>query len=554
MKHTVRRSFTTRIFATVLLVALLPLLMMNVALTPLLVDRVEGQRSAQAQTGLGEAVSRLSDQTARLSERLRLIAQSDAVRRALKTCAPDQALYRALFSGLSDVYGEAHFSLYDAQGVRLCAVNDAAAAERLPLEWGVLRSAASAAPDVIYAASGNAAFSMACAVDESGFLVATVDSAQLDALLSDCCGETDNLLLLGAQGRLLYAVQATQAAKISQALREQLLTGAALTGTGGECNFHAARLDSSGFYLILQQPHVFTQSVLTTFSLVTALVGLLCFALCMWGGWVLSRHLARPVREMSEAMAEAQRGNFALRLPDGREDELGRLNDSFNRMMAGYQENLRRSVQHEKELNDTRLRMLQAQLNPHFLYNTLDSMKWMGITHQAPEVATLAADLASLLRAGISGNDFVSLEEELELVERYIDIQSIRFEDRFTCEIAVEEKFQRCMVPKLVLQPIVENAVLHGVNDMEDGFIKIWAEGDAEMITIFVSDNGRGMPPELVEAINRGDAREAGGHLGIYNVNSIIKLHFGAHYGLSAQSAPGEGTRVGVRLPNHQKP
>ena len=257
---------------------------------------------------------------------------------------------------------------------------------------------------------------------------------------------------------------------------------------------------------------------------------------------------------MSEAMAEAQRGNFALRLPDGREDELGRLNDNFNRMMAGYQENLRRSVQHEKELNDTRLRMLQAQLNPHFLYNTLDSMKWMGITHQAPEVATLAADLASLLRAGISGNDFVSLEEELELVERYIDIQSIRFEDRFTCEIAVEEKFQRCMVPKLVLQPIVENALLHGVSDMEDGFIKIWTEGDAEVITIFVSDNGRGMPPEFVEAINRGDAREAGGHLGIYNVNSIIKLHFGARYGLSAQSAPGEGMRVGVRLPNRQKP
>ena len=109
------------------------------------------------------------------------------------------------------------------------------------------------------------------------------------------------------------------------------------------------------------------------------------------------------------------------------------------------------------------------------------------------------------------------------------------------------------MVPKLVLQPLVENAILHGVSDREDGYIKLWAEGDEKTVTLFVSDNGCGMPPEMVAAINRGDAREAGGHLGIYNVNSIIKLHFGAQYGISASSAPGRGSRVRVRLPNHKK-
>ena len=299
---------------------------------------------------------------------------------------------------------------------------------------------------------------------------------------------------------------------------------------------------------------MFNAGVRETYSLVCAVMGLLCLLLCLWGGWVLSRHLSRPVRELSAAMEQAQQGNFSLRLPAGREDELGRLNDSFNRMMTEYQENLRRSVQHEKELNDARLRMMQAQLNPHFLYNTLDSLKWMGVAHNAPQVSALAADLASLLRASISGNEFVTLEEELELVERYIDIQSIRFADRFVCEIAVDEQYQGCMVPKLVLQPLVENAILHGVSDREDGYIKLWAEGDEKTVTLFVSDNGCGMPPEMVAAINRGDAREAGGHLGIYNVNSIIKLHFGAQYGISASSAPGRGSRVRVRLPNHKKP
>lgn len=148
-------------------------------------------------------------------------------------------------------------------------------------------------------------------------------------------------------------------------------------------------------------------------------------------------------------------------------------------MVEECEQNLKRSVERQKELNDTRIRMMQAQLNPHFLYNTLDSMKWMGVSHGVPQVATLAEDLAQILRASISGAEFVTLGQELELLERYIDIQLIRFEDRFACEIEVDDALTSCMVPKLVLQPIVENAVIHGVRDMDDGYIKIWAEGNA---------------------------------------------------------------------------
>ena len=193
--------------------------------------------------------------------------------------------------------------------------------------------------------------------------------------------------------------------------------------------------------------------------------------------------------------------------------------------------------------------MMQAQLNPHFLYNTLDSMKWMGITHGVPQVATLAQDLASILRTSISGEEFVTLGCELELLERYIDIQLIRFEDRFACEIEVDDALMNLLVPKMVLQPIVENAVIHGVRDMDDGYIKVYARLQEDELHLFVQDNGRGMDSEQSGALSFGVSSRPGEHLGLYNVDSILRLHFGDAYGLSIRSKPGEGCLVMVRLP-----
>ena len=116
-----------------------------------------------------------------------------------------------------------------------------------------------------------------------------------------------------------------------------------------------------------------------------------------------------------------------------------------------------------------------------------------------PQVAELAADLAALLRAGISGSEYITLEEELELIGRYLAIQEVRFGDRFVCELDVDERFQHCVVPKLILQPLVENAIIHGVADSDEGFIKLWAEEDAEgYLLLKVSDNGGGIPPEML--------------------------------------------------------
>ena len=232
---------------------------------------------------------------------------------------------------------------------------------------------------------------------------------------------------------------------------------------------------------------------------------------------------------------------------------MGRLTASFNRMTREYRQNLERSVQRERELNETELLMMQAQLNPHFLYNTLDSIKWLGVTNGVPQVAAVASGLAVLLRAGISGDRLITLERELELLEKYLDIQSLRFEDRFAWEIDVDERFQHCIVPKLILQPLVENSIIHGVANMDDGYIKLSAREKSGTLILSVQDNGVGIPQDVLDWLNDPDRDVPGGHLGLKNVDRIVRLYYGGDYGISAYSAAGEGSLVELRLPMNKE-
>ena len=161
-------------------------------------------------------------------------------------------------------------------------------------------------------------------------------------------------------------------------LRAQLLSGKSLSDGDGERSYYVGACAESGFSLILQQPQTYTAQVVRSIYLVAALMGALCLVLCLVCAWWLSRRLFEPVNELDGAMRRVEGGDYDVRIESTRQDEMGRLAASFDRMTAEYRQNLERSVQRERELNETRLRMLQSQLNPHFLYNTLDCMKWLG--------------------------------------------------------------------------------------------------------------------------------------------------------------------------------
>ena len=194
--------------------------------------------------------------------------------------------------------------------------------------------------------------------------------------------------------------------------------------------------------------------------------------------------------------------------------------------------------------------MLQAQLNPHFLCNTLDTMKWISKINKVPQVALMSTNLADILRFCISAEEFVPLYRELEILERYIEIQKLRLSDDFAFRQEIPEELYDCLVPKMILQPIVENAILHGLSGVAGSVIRVRAEEKGETLYITVTDNGQGFPPEMTGRPYRRDKDLAKGHLGLYNVDMILRRNFGEEYGLFLERGDeGVGASVTASLP-----
>ena len=193
--------------------------------------------------------------------------------------------------------------------------------------------------------------------------------------------------------------------------------------------------------------------------------------------------------------------------------------------------------------------MLQAQLNPHFLCNTLDTMKWISKINQVPQVALMSTNLADILRFCISPDEFVPLEKELQILGRYVEIQRIRLSDSFTYEQTVPEALLSCMVPKMMLQPLAENAILHGLSGVPDGKLTVEArELEDETLEIRVCDNGAGLPEALLGPYRPPEKQTR--HLGLFNVDTILKKHYGECFGLRLDNrTDGTGACITARLP-----
>ena len=555
MRDWIRRSFKNRIFITVLLVTLVPMLLCDVFIMQISMRRSGDMLYAQAQSELDTAAGIIDSALDTVDGITAKLAGSSVIRSALHRGRESDLLYQLMYRETENLNGFASIDVYDSDGARIYAGSLDSEAGSLPVYWGVLRAARECEGQTMQA-NGADGLVIARAVygsdgEVSGYVLVRIPQGGFGALLGGSFGEQNDVFLLDGTWRQIYCSDSIRADETISSLRAQLLSGAALGG--GDYNVYLCQSPDTGFTLALRQPKVYTREVMATVYSTCAAMGILCLLLGLLCAWLLSRYLSKPVNELDEAMKRVEKGDYAAELSSDREDEMGRLTASFNRMTREYRQNLERSVQREREPNETELSMMQAQLNPHFLYNTLDSIKWLGVTNGVPQVAAVASGLAVLLRAGISGDRLITLERELELLEKYLDIQSLRFEDRFAWEIDVDERFQHCIVPKLILQPLVENSIIHGVANMDDGYIKLSAREKSGTLILSVQDNGVGIPQDVLDWLNDPDRDVPGGHLGLKNVDRIVRLYYGGDYGISAYSAVGEGSRVELRLPMNKE-
>lgn len=267
-----------------------------------------------------------------------------------------------------------------------------------------------------------------------------------------------------------------------------------------------------------------------------------------------SNQVSKPIREIRTTMKEVEKGNFSVRVEYGGKDEVGELVHSFNHMVLKINQLIEREQENQKKLNQAEFKALQSQINPHFLYNTLDSIIWMVRMNRLEKLEEMITSLTNFLRIGLSrGRSEITLEEELKHVGNYVAIQKIRYAKLLSYEVDVPEDLKKYYVIKMILQPIVENALYHGIKEKGvPGLIRVSMEATEEEILITVTDNGMGMKPEKLREIE--NMMEKGidfdpNAYGVINVQRRIQTTYGSRYGLHFESEYTMGTRVYVTLP-----
>ncbi len=280
-------------------------------------------------------------------------------------------------------------------------------------------------------------------------------------------------------------------------------------------------------------------------------LGLGILAAALLTSWLLSRLIGRPLRGLASAMEsfEKDADHFTYR-PVGGTREVQELSDSFSQMVVRIQRLMTTVREEEINLRKTELKALQAQINPHFLYNTLDSIAWMCEQGRNADAVNMVHALARLFRISISkGHDLIPISKEIEHAESYLQIQKYRYKNQFTYAFDVDPECLSYCCNKITLQPIIENAINHGLDLLVDeGRIDVQVRQDGGDIVFCVQDNGVGMTPEQIESILRPGAKDRTG-IGIKNVNDRLKIYFGKNYGLHITSEPDEGTCVEIRMP-----
>ena len=282
------------------------------------------------------------------------------------------------------------------------------------------------------------------------------------------------------------------------------------------------------------------------------LLGVACIGVIIVLSILISFRISKPIKALIRSMEQVERGNFDIKVNIPSYDEIGSLGRKFNIMVAKIRELMIQNVREQELKRKIELQALQAQINPHFLYNTLDSIIWMAESRRHEEVVMMVSSLAKLFRLTISrGDEIVPIETEIEHITHYLIIQKMRYRDRLDFEIDVPAELLPYQTVKLLLQPLVENSIYHGIkNRRGKGVVRIAARKEKERILLQVIDNGVGMDrARVARLLDRACPDAKSGGVGVRNVDERIKLYFGDGFGLTFESTRHVGTTANVWLP-----
>lgn len=368
--------------------------------------------------------------------------------------------------------------------------------------------------------------------------------------------------ILDADGNIVYHPQQQQLYNELQTENISLIMGTdfdtVLSGKGsGEKLYSISRSEKTGWTVVdcVRVEELLRKSNKAQSLYVLVAMGLIVVALFF--SRFISRSITQPIQQLCDSMERVQEGDFSVSdIVVDSVNEIGSLTRSFNVMTHRIQELMEQNIREQEAKRKSELKALQSQINPHFLYNTLDSIIWMAEGKKNEEVVLMTAALARLLRQSISNEDeVVSIGQEVEYARGYLTIQKMRYKDKMEFQIDVDPSILHIPLIKLVLQPVIENAIYHGLKYKESkgllqvkGFLK---NGNA---VIQVIDNGVGMDSEtLAHIYDKHKVNYQSNGVGVYNVQKRLQLYYGNEYGITYESEKGRGTTATITIPGRQE-
>ena len=462
-------------------------------------------------------------------------------------------IYGDLYAILAGRSGEAAIYLLSADGSRVIATDDLPRDYRLPsnLHWGLIGQAVQQQGWALLSADRYAldqkdtVFSMARAIREGdnllGFVVIDVRREALVQLIQRVQNGSEGQIIL--TDRYHYIMM-----DMHDRRREGFSTVLLPSGEGtSESSFrdYAYMSPDTGFAVHLRQ-RLDSAPLDYLFRLVLT-VDAVALCLTAYLAYRLSQHLWHPLQELTMAMRRVRRqDDFSVQVDAGRSDEIGELALTFNSLVEHIRTLLAENRERERTLRVAQVKSLTEMIRPHFIYNTLNLIKWSAKLGDSEGAADIAVQLGKLLRASVSMKEYVTVADELTFLRTYLKIQQRRYEGRLKVSLSVDAAVYGCYVPKLILQPLVENAIQHGIEMSEGGgCITITGEKEDGHLVFCVKDNGQGMSEERrKEVLERRDDN----HFGLYNVHMRAVLNGDAGCGIALHSTVGKGTEAILTL------
>ncbi|MCM3634300.1 cache domain-containing sensor histidine kinase [Paenibacillus camelliae] len=393
------------------------------------------------------------------------------------------------------------------------------------------------------------------------FVFVSADMFSKNILSSVDLGAGSKLVILGRDGTVLSAsdksvVLGEQYADQSlfKSINEQRARGvASFSGVIDAEDQQVSYIynEQIGLYLVSLMPYSYINSEISHITTSIILISLVIIIVCIIIIYFMNNSIVRPIKGIIAFSNQISSGELSNRIHDDNDDEMSVLSRKINSMVSEIERLIDNQKLDERRKRELELQMLQSQINPHFLFNTLNTLRWLAVINQVPVLNNGISSLSELLRSTIlDHNEEITIEQELENLAHYFEIQKIRYADRFQVHYEIDKELLHCFIPKLILQPVAENAIIHGISEHGKSIdILIRVQQVDQQLHIEIKDNGKGF--DTNRFLQSDNANKLSG-IGITNVNERIKLHYGEGFGLYISSAVGEGTSCKIILPIHQ--